>query len=56
MVGEKKCHEMEQKQGVCTDKKEMLNTKLKTGCLEEKRRHKKTMPSRLNLDITRRKK
>ena len=33
--------------GFLQNKKEIFNTKLKTGCFKEKRRHKKSMPSRL---------
>ena len=33
--------------GFIQNKKEIFNTKLKTGCFKEKRRHKKSMPSRL---------
>ena len=50
MVGKTKCGEKEQKRWFAQNKQEILNTKLKTGCLEEKIRHKKSMP-----DITRRK-
>ena len=47
MVGETKCGEKEQKRGLVHNKKEIFNTKLKIVCVEEMRRHMKSMPNRL---------